>query len=126
MLKRLLAPALVLALGCRPSAQQQAAACVTVRESLEMVRANIGGWCGTPNLTAHDQMVRLGYAAVPCLREALSDRDYEVALAAAEALRDLDRKVVLDDWCAMHRGHANAGICTFAPPPERSAIPFAH
>lgn len=130
MVKRLLTCIALLVLGlggaCPSSEREQAAACEKVHASLEAVRANIGGWCGTPNITAHGEMVELGAAAVPCLREALGDRDYEVAYAAARVLRDTDRARVIEGWCREHANHANKGVCTDMPPPARSAMPYAH
>jgi hypothetical protein len=130
MVKRLLTCAALLVLGlggtCASAEREREAACAKVRESLEVVRANIGGWCGTPDLGAHHEMVSLGAAAVPCLREALADRDYEVAYAAARVLRSTERVGVIEGWCREHANHANKGVCTDTPPPARSAMPSAH
>jgi hypothetical protein len=130
VVKRFLTCVLLLVLGlggtCASGEREREAACAKVHDALEMVRNNIGGWCGTPNLTAHEEMVKLGAAAVPCLRDALADRDPEVAHAAARVLWETKRGPVVEGWCREHGNHPNKFVCTNGWPPERSKEPSAH
>ncbi|MDX2092169.1 MAG: hypothetical protein SFX73_30165 [Kofleriaceae bacterium] len=50
--------------------------------SLEQVRGNIGGDCGTPDMIASDRVEAIGAAAVPYLVRAIGDRDEPVATFA--------------------------------------------
>ncbi len=69
-----------------------------VAEAIRTVRANVGGWCGTPNLTAHQRVVYVGEPAVPYLKEALEDSEPAVVGFAAHALRSVDTPAYLA-WC---------------------------
>ena len=73
--------------------------CRNVVDSLETVRRNIGGWCGTSRIWAQQVLRDQGRAAVPYLARAFDDRDTEVAVVAMRTtvdLGDVDRVV---DWC---------------------------
>jgi hypothetical protein len=74
--------------------------CGGVRDALETVRENIGGWCGTPDMVASHDLFRIGPAAIPWLLGALDDRDEEVARFAASNIVGLGGGDALAAWCA--------------------------
>ncbi|MEQ9500985.1 MAG: hypothetical protein RIT81_29210 [Deltaproteobacteria bacterium] len=69
-----------------------------VAEAIRTVRANVGGWCGTPNLTAHERVKHVGKPAVPYLKRALEDSEPAVVGFAAHALRSVDTPTYFA-WC---------------------------
>lgn len=52
-----------------------AALAAVVRECLDGVKSNIGGWCGTPDVEAHERLSDIGKPAVPFLMRSLEHSD---------------------------------------------------
>ena len=73
--------------------------CLVVREELENVRANIGGWCGTPDVGAAMRIRSLGPAAATPLSMALFDADPPIAVFAAARLEELGRRDLVQSFC---------------------------
>lgn len=76
------------------------ATCLEAQDSLESIRRNIGGWCGTTTAMAYQLLLERGPTAIPHLERALSDRDPEVAGFAASVLIDLGAGDRVTSWCA--------------------------
>ncbi|MBI2898270.1 MAG: hypothetical protein HYY06_32270 [Deltaproteobacteria bacterium] len=88
----------------RAASESEVAACSPHQlESIESVRANIGGWCGTPDITAHDALLEAGDPVVPCLVATLTDDEEVVARFAAWVLSDLGETSRAVAWCRSRR-----------------------
>jgi hypothetical protein len=113
-----LSPLLLLGLAaCGPGRQAvycttPSATCLAVNRHLEEARENVGGWCGTPYMTAAMQLAELGPPAAVYLALALSDRDEEIAWTASIALADLGEDARITRWCQQHPSHPNTrSVC---------------
>jgi hypothetical protein len=76
-----------------------------VRDAIETVRANIGGWCGTPDMTARSEILDVGLPAIPFLVEALDDGTGEIEKFAAWVLTDLGERAYVRAWCEARDEH---------------------
>jgi hypothetical protein len=90
--------------------------CETTVLGLEIVRGNIGGWCGTPDMEAAERIFELGLAAAPTLAAALDDRDVEVGRFAAWLLVDMGAYAPVDRWCLRRGGNRRVkDLCDWVP-----------
>ena len=118
---------LVLASGCMSHLPCRGgdATCSEVSKALEMRRANIGGWCGTPNISARMRLRDLGSDAVPYLAVAFDDPDDEIAQMALDVTVEVGCPQVVVAWCEGIRDRWRLQMCRRALAHDTQAPPGA-